>query len=66
MTDYFRITVEDLATGDKQVVEVAEGDFILIPFGGCYLGSANVHANGTVQLTVKNHRPAGPKREATS
>lgn len=66
MTAYFRVTVEDLETGEKQAVEVAEGDFMLIPFGPCYLANAATHANGTVQMTVRDHRPAGPKREVQS
>lgn len=65
MVSYFRVTVEDLDTGDKQAMEIAEGDFLLIPFGGCYLASRSSHANGTVQLTIRDHRPAGPPREVT-
>lgn len=62
MTAYFRVTVEDLETGDRQAVEIAEGDFILIPVGGCYLANRAQHANGTVQLTIRDHHPAGPAR----
>ena len=62
MVSYFRVTVEDLDTGEKQAVEIAEGDFLLIPFGGCYLANTAKHANGTVQLTVRDHRPAGSPR----
>lgn len=65
MTAYFRVTVEDLETGDKQAIEVAEGDYLLIPFGSCYLHGVNYHANGTVQLTVKGYRPAGSPRQVT-
>jgi hypothetical protein len=32
VTDWFRVTVEDLQTGDKQVVEVAEGDYVINAF----------------------------------
>ena len=66
MTAYFRVTVEDLETGDKGVMEVAEGDYMLIPFGSCYLANVAKHANGTVQLTLRDHHPAGPPREVTS
>lgn len=62
MTAYFRVTVEDLETGDKQVMQVAEGDYMLIPFEPCYLDHTQRSARGTVQLTLKNHRPAGPPR----
>lgn len=66
MTAYFRVTVEDLGTGDKQSIEVAEGDYVLNTFGGCYLDGINQYRNGTVQLTVRGHHPAGEPREATS
>jgi hypothetical protein len=62
VTSYFRVTVEDLDTGDKQSMEIAEGDYLLIPFGGCYLNHVHRSANGTVQMSVKDHRPLGPVR----
>lgn len=66
MTAYFRVTVEDLETGDRQVMEVAEGDYLLIPFGSCYLDGVTRHSNGTVQLNVRGHHPAGPARGGSS
>ena len=62
MSAYFRVTVEGLDTGDSQSMEVAEGDYLLIPFGGCYLNQVHRSANGTVQMSVKGHRPLGPVR----
>jgi hypothetical protein len=62
VTAYFRVTVEDIETGESSMVEVAEGDYLLVPFGSCYLDGVTQHANGTVQLTIKGHRPAGPPR----
>lgn len=62
MTAYFRVTVEDLETGEKQAMEVAEGDYMLIPFGSCYLASVAKHSTGTVQITLRDHNPAGPAR----
>ena len=62
MVSYFRVTVEDLDTGDKQAVEIAEGDFLFIPVGDCYLANTAKHANGTVQLTIRDHRPLGEPR----
>lgn len=64
MTDKgFRVTVEDLETGEKMVQEVAPGDYVLIPFGSCRLDSVNHYGNGTVQLTLKGHAPQWkPKR----
>ena len=60
--EYFRITVEDLATGETGVMEVASGDYMLIPLGSCYLHSTARHANGTVVLTLKDHQPTGKPR----
>lgn len=62
MTAYFRVTVEDLETGEKQSMEIAEGDYLLIPFGRCYLSHVQRSANGTVQISVMDHRPSGPVR----
>lgn len=64
-TAYFRVTVEDLETGDRGVMEVAEGDYMLIPFGSCRLDSFVRHANGTVQLVLKGHQPLGDPRQVS-
>lgn len=53
----FRVTVEDLDTGEIGTRVVSEGDYIFIPFAPCYLSATGRHANGTVQLTIKNHSP---------
>lgn len=45
--DYFRITVEDLATGERQVWEIAAGDYMLIPTGDCHVSGFVRHNNGT-------------------
>jgi hypothetical protein len=59
----FRVTVEDLKTGDRSVMEVAEGDYALIPFAPCHLASSQVYpAKGTHVLTLKDYRPAAPGR----
>jgi len=64
MSHQFRVTVEDLETGDKQAMEVAAGDYILIPFAPCHLAHANHHpGKGTVVLTVKDHRPQDKPRQ---
>ncbi len=63
MSKGFRVTVEDLDTGEKQAMEVAAGDFMLIPFAPCFLEHTQMHpAAGTVVLTLKNHRPQGDPR----
>lgn len=59
----FRVTVEDLETGDKQAMIVHAGDYMLIPFAPCYLETTQTHANGTHVITVKNHRPQDAPRQ---
>jgi hypothetical protein len=66
VTDWFRVTVEDLQTGDKQVVEVAEGDYVINTFGSCYLDSRQTYMNGTVQVFIKDHHPAAKPRHPES
>lgn len=65
MTDRFRVTVEDLATGDIQTMEVTGGDYMLIPFAPCYLHHTQRSVTGTVQITLRDHKPAGPARVVT-
>ena len=59
---YFRVTVVDLDTGDTQAMDVAAGDYLLIPFAPCHLHSTQKHFNGTTQLVLHDHRPTGPPR----
>lgn len=61
----FRVTCTDTETGDTQTVELCEGDYILIPTGYCYLYRTEKFSNGTVVLTIKDHRPSGPARVVT-
>lgn len=53
----FRITCEDLATGESSTVEIVSGDFMLIPTGTCYLHKVAKYTNGTVVLTLKGYAP---------
>lgn len=55
----FRVTVEDLETGDRNELTIGPGDYVLIPTGSCYLHHAQVSKNGTVQLTLKGYSPGG-------
>jgi len=58
MTDKgFRVTVEDLETGETGTRVVGAGDYILVPFEPCYLDSVVRHKNGTIQFTLKGHAP---------
>jgi hypothetical protein len=53
----FRVTCEDLATGETQTRDVAVGDYMLLSFAPCYLHHTQRYANGTVILTLKDHQP---------
>jgi hypothetical protein len=54
----FKVTVVDLATGETGEKFVEAGDYILIPFAPCFLASSQHWAkSGTVQLTLKDHKP---------
>lgn len=66
MTDWFRVTVEDLQTGDKEVIEVAAGDYVINTFKPCYLNTVQRYAGDTVQVFIKNHRPADKPRPVSS
>lgn len=47
-----RVTVEDLVTGDTEVVEF-DNDYLLLCAGSCYADSFQTYANGTHQVTIK-------------
>ena len=64
MSKGFKVTVEDLDRGGSQSMIVREGDYMLIPFAPCYLHHTQASANGTVVVTLKDHRPAGPASAA--
>lgn len=57
MSDEFQVTVRDLKTGDVQMMTVAVGDYVVIPFLPCRLTHTQRSANGTVRLTLKDHQP---------
>jgi hypothetical protein len=67
VTHQFRVTVEDLETGDRQVMEFAAGDYVLIPFAPCRRAGIQMYPrSGTHVITVKDHRPQEAPREVTS
>lgn len=54
----FKVTVVDLATGETGERFAEAGDYILITNPPCYLDGVQHWAkSGTVQLTLKDHRP---------
>ena len=58
MSHQFRVTVDDLETGEQQVMEIAAGDFLVVPFAPCYMANVQRYPKaGTVVVTIKDHRP---------
>ena len=67
MSKGFRITVEDLDTGEKQAMVVHPGDFMLIPFEPCHLASSQAYPkSGTMQLTLKGYAPQAEAAAVTA
>lgn len=65
-THQFRVTVEDLVKGTKQVMEFAPGDYVLIPFEPCYRAGVQAYpGSGIHVITVNGHRPAVSPRDVT-
>jgi len=63
MPDLFRVTVEDLATGETQTMEISSGDYLLIPFAPCYRDSVQSYPlEGRHVITIRGHRPSAPAR----
>lgn len=59
MAREFRVTVEDLTTGERQVMLFAKGDYVLIPFAPCR--RVGVDADllaGTHVITVGGYGPS--------
>ena len=65
MTDHeFRVTVEDLKTGERRIMEFGGGDYLLIPFGACHQSGLQAHPmSGTHVITIKGYRPDVAARE---
>lgn len=54
MDKQIRVTIEDLETGDKEVVEVGD-DYLLICAGRCYEDGIQTYpTKGTHIITVRN------------
>lgn len=54
-TPKIRVTVEDLATGEKESADILD-DYILICAGSYYQDGIQVYANGTHVITVKKEK----------
>ena len=52
-----RVNVTDVETGDSDSATVVDGDYLLLCHDPCRLDSVQRHANGTIVLTIRNHRP---------
>jgi hypothetical protein len=50
-----RVTVEDLATGETETVEIMD-DYVILAAGSCHVDHVQAYANGTHILTVKGRR----------
>lgn len=59
----FRVTVEDLKTGERQVMEFTPGDYVLIPFGPCRRdGVQMLPMQGRQVITVSRYGPLAKAR----
>lgn len=52
-----RVTVEDLATGDTETVEIKD-DYVILAAGSCHVAHIQTFGSGTHILTVKGRRDA--------
>jgi hypothetical protein len=52
-----RVTVEDLATGETETIEVRD-DYVILAAGTCHVAHVQAYANGTHILTIKGRRDA--------
>lgn len=50
-----RVTVEDLATGDIETIEVPMHEYLILVTGDARI-DVQAHSNGTHQLTVRGRR----------
>lgn len=52
----FKVTVEDLVTGEVREQFVDAGDYIVLPFPPCYVESTHHTRTGAVYLTLQDHK----------
>jgi hypothetical protein len=53
-----RVTVTDIASGESETREVADGDYLCIAVDPCYLAHQQVYpTKGTHVLTIRGHAP---------
>lgn len=51
------VNVTHAETGDSDSATVVEGDYLILCHEPCRLDGIQRYANGTVVLTIKDHRP---------
>lgn len=55
----FKVTVENLVTGEIREQFVDAGEYLVLPFPPCYVEAAVWSRTGTVRLTLQDHKPGG-------
>ena len=62
----YRVTVEDVETGVKEMAEVHSGDNLLLAFDPCQIHHTQTFSmSDNVTVTLRNHQPQGPQRRIT-
>jgi hypothetical protein len=57
MSQGFRITVEDIDTGETTTMIIAKGDYFLATFEPCHDAHHVQYGNGVSQITIKGRAP---------
>lgn len=53
----YKVTVEDLDTGETTTTRVARGDYLLLTFEPCHDSHHVTYGNGVAQITIRDHQP---------
>lgn len=53
-----KVTAEDVQDHHKETKIIEQGDFVLICAAPCYAEQYQAYSNGTLVITVKNHKPS--------
>jgi hypothetical protein len=57
MSKSFRVTVEEIDTGQTSTMLIAPGDYFLATFDPCHETHHATYAKGVAQITIKGHKP---------